>query len=179
MRWFAWIWGFGGVMALLAKAVWGLTPLCLDAAAMEWTWAHWAFAVPWIAFMAYAEGYKGFQKGFSPRVVSRTVHLFEHPRPLHLALAPAYAMCLLHATRKRLIVGWCLVIGVAVLVVLVGLLPQPWRGIVDMGVVIGLSWGTASLVWFAVLAARGAELVDPALPTPPAAPAAGASGSPG
>jgi hypothetical protein len=34
----------------------------------------------------------------------------------------------------------------------VRLLPQPWRGIVDAGVVVGLTWGTISLVVFCIQA---------------------------
>jgi hypothetical protein len=32
---------------------------------------------------------------------------------------------------------------------------QPWRGIVDAGVVVGLGIGTASIVWHAVRAMAG------------------------
>ena len=124
---------------------------------------EWAALVAWCAFMAVAEGYRGFQLRFSPMVVARAATLRGAP-PLHQALAPVYCMGLFHATRRRLAVSWGLVIGIVVLIVLVGGLPQPWRGIVDAGVVVGLSWGAASLVGWAVAALRGGPLVDPELP---------------
>jgi hypothetical protein len=55
-------------------------------------------------------------------------------------------MGLFHATRRRLFVSWGVLLGVTALIVLVRLLDQPWRGIVDAGVVVGLSWGTLSLL---------------------------------
>ncbi|MCP4806202.1 MAG: hypothetical protein GY913_05390 [Proteobacteria bacterium] len=180
MRWLAWIWGVGGLSALLLNALWKLAPLSLEALQQDWSAVHWIFAVPWVLFMAYAEGYRGFQKGYSPRVVRRAVHLFDNPNPLHLALAPAFLMGLFHATRKRMIVAWCLVLGVTALVVIVGQLGQPWRGIVDLGVLVGLTWGLVAIWVFAVRALGGnPPEVDPMLPTPPGAPAAEASGSPG
>ena len=43
------------------------------------------------------------------------------------------------------------------LILLVGLLEQPWRGIVDAGVVVGLTWGLVSLLIFSVLAFAQAD----------------------
>jgi DMSO/TMAO reductase YedYZ heme-binding membrane subunit len=39
-----------------------------------------------------------------------------------------------------------------ILVLLVRLIQQPWRGIIDLGVVVGLAWGLISLLVFSVLA---------------------------
>lgn len=55
-------------------------------------------------------------------------------------------MGLLHATRKRQIVSWSVSLGVAGIVAAVKQLPYPWRNIVDAGVVVGLSWGSASIL---------------------------------
>ena len=63
-------------------------------------------------------------------------------------LAPFTCMGLLHATKKRRIVSWSLLTGIVLLVVLVRQLPSPWRGIIDLGVVLGLSTGLASIAWF-------------------------------
>jgi hypothetical protein len=41
------------------------------------------------------------------------------------------------------------------LVLLVGMLPQPWRGIVDAGVVVGLGWGIVALAVEFVTVATG------------------------
>ena len=100
----------------------------------------------WAAINAYAEGYRGFQKRYAPRVVGRAVHLGENPEPLHLVLALPFCMSLFHSVRRQRIVSWCLVFGIAGLVAIVKRVPQPWRGIVDGGVVIGLLWGVAAVL---------------------------------
>jgi threonine/homoserine efflux transporter RhtA len=100
--------------------------------------------------MVYSEGYRAFHKAFSPRVVSRAQYLAAHPRPLHVAFAPLYCMGLFHATKKRLIVSWSVTLGVVGIVLLVRELDQPWRGIVDGGVILGLSAGTLSILYYAI-----------------------------
>ena len=175
-------WGVFGVVALLGQAVWRMVPLALEPLR-----AHTLGGVEigayaaWVAFSLYAEGYRAFQLRFSPRVVARAVHLARHPRPLHVALAPAFCMGLLHATRKRLIVAWVSVIAIVGLVITVRSFPQPWRGIIDGGVVVALLWGIGSIVYFfgRVLAGRemnypsdvpGAPTTNPAVETANALP---------
>jgi hypothetical protein len=108
--------------------------------------------------MADSEGYRAFHQNFSPRVVVRAQYLSAHPRPLFVALAPLYCMGLLHATRRRLITSWALTIGIVAIVLLVRGLPRPWRGIVDAGVVAGLTCGVLSIVYFTVRGLRGAPM---------------------
>jgi hypothetical protein len=54
-------------------------------------------------------------------------------------------MGLFGARRRTTVAVWSVTVGIVVLVVLVRLLPQPWRGIVDAGVVVGLGWGLIAL----------------------------------
>jgi hypothetical protein len=54
---------------------------------------------------------------------------------------------------------------IVALVLLVRQLPQPWRGIVDAGVVVGLTWGALAITYFTVRALQGA-----AMPVPPDVP---------
>ncbi|CAN0420781.1 unnamed protein product [Hapterophycus canaliculatus] len=130
--------------------------------------------------MAYAEGFKGFQKKFSPLVVKRALTLDarggppagvgegqrRRPGPLRLLLAGPYSMGLFHATKKRRVVSWGLTTGVLCLVQVVKRLPYPWRSIVDAGVVVGLSYGTMSIcaIWAKALFFGQAPAIDPALP---------------
>ncbi|NRB73301.1 MAG: hypothetical protein HRU46_02985, partial [Verrucomicrobiales bacterium] len=44
------------------------------------------------------------------------------------------------------IIAFSLTIGIILLILLVRFLPQPWRGIVDFGVVLGLSYGLISFL---------------------------------
>ena len=55
-------------------------------------------------------------------------------------------MGLMHATKKRKIVSWSVTIGVAGIVAAVKRLPYPWRNIIDAGVVVGLTWGSLSII---------------------------------
>lgn len=138
-------WGALGVFALLGTATGRLAPRALEAVRMELTPLHWIILVLWVLFMAYAEGYKGFQKKFSPRTAARVHHLSTRPRLLHTLLAPLFCMGYFHATKRTKIVAYALTTGIILLVILVRMAPQPWRGIIDAGVVIGLSWGMISL----------------------------------
>jgi hypothetical protein len=172
-------WGIGGVVLLLASAVWRLTPLAVEAFEEPLGVAQWGFFVPWMIFMGYSEGYRGFQKGFSPRVVVRAWSLKSRPPLHHVLLAPAIAIGWMHGTRKRLMVARILTLGIVGLVLLVKMVPQPWRGLVDGGVVLGLGWGLAALAAFTVAALVGrmpdvpADLPgDDARPEPAGEPAA-------
>ena len=104
----------------------------------------------WSFFMAYAEGYKGFQLKFSPMVVERAFSLSSNPSILNYILAGPYSMGLFNAPKKRIIIGWSLTVGIFALVKLVKLLPYPFRSIVDAGVVVGLSYGLLSICFLTV-----------------------------
>ncbi|MFO7567460.1 MAG: hypothetical protein R6X02_32755 [Enhygromyxa sp.] len=160
------IWSVGGVLTLLLQAIVRLLPRALEpiqdgtldlAAGLAYLGA--------IVGLAYSEGYRGFQQRFSPRVVARALHLAEHPKIHLVILAPLYAMALIHATRRRLLGSWLLLLGIIGLIVLVSQLPQPWRGAVDAGVVVGLSWGALATLGLLVRAFRGTPPeIDPDLP---------------
>lgn len=139
------LWGVGGVVLLLGLSVWRLSAPAAEAFAHELGPVHLGFAAVWCAFMVYAEGWRGFHRQFAPRVARRASEL--PADPLWMALAPVVAMGFVRATRKRRIVSWCLTLGIVGLVIVVRQLPQPWRGLVDLGVVLGLATGTASLLW--------------------------------
>lgn len=149
-------WGILGVAALLSNALKRLAPMAGDAiSGGHLGAAQWIALAACIGFMGFFEGYRAFQRGFCPRVVSRALHLAAHPRPLHVLVAPLYCMGLVHASRRRLTVSWSLTLGIVGLVLAVRMLEQPWRGIVDAGVVVGLGWGLVSLLAIAVRAAAG------------------------
>lgn len=163
---FAATWGIVGVVLILGRAIakvgliaaeaWGGDPL---------TGAQWAFAVGWIGFMAYSEGYRGFQQRFAPRVVVRARALAQRPTLLRGLLAPFFVIGYFAGTRRRLITSWGVTVAIVFVVQGVRLLDQPWRGLVDAGVVIGLGWGVAAVLWLSFGALRGRfPDVDPQLP---------------
>ena len=96
---------------------------------------------------AYLEGYRGFQLRFCPRVVSRAVHLGREPTWLHVILALPFCMSLFHASRRQLRASWAFLLALVALIAAVRAMPQPYRGIVDGGVVIGLVWGLVVIWW--------------------------------
>jgi hypothetical protein len=98
--------------------------------------------------MAYAEGYKAFQLKFSPLIVRRAIELGNGRMTfMRVLLAGPYCMGLFGANKRRIIISWSISAGVTALVVIVKKLPYPWRSIVDGGVVVGLSYGTLSIVF--------------------------------
>ena len=162
-------WGVLGLTALLAWAIYRVYPFAEEAAKMHWQWYETAFFVFWMIFMIYGEGFKGFQKGFSPRVIARAAHLAKHPVGWHVLLAPLYCMGYIHATKRRRIVALSVTSGIIVLIVAVHWLPQPWRGIIDMGVVAGLIYGVAAMWVFAIHALIGRKITHPTdIPAQPA-----------
>lgn len=152
------VWGVGGVMLLLVQALGRLTALAWQAIAGGLTGLQWAVLVGWVLLNAHAEGYRGFHCRFSPRVIARARHLTRHPTPLRVALAPLYCMSLFGASRRGVIVARSVLAGIVVLVITVRMLDQPWRGIIDAGVVVGLGIGALSVLYFAGQALRGLPL---------------------
>jgi len=148
-------WGLLGVLVLLGQAIYRLGALALAALRSPLGPWQWAVLAAWTAAMVYGEGVRGFQRGFSPRVVARAWYLARHPHPVHVPLAPLYAMGLVHATRKRLVTSWALTTTMIGLVILMRFVSQPLRGIIDAGVVAGLIWGAVAILVFALRGALG------------------------
>ena len=155
-------WGVLGVLALLSQAIIRLTPIALEPIfANALSNQHIALYTAWVLFNLYAEGYKGFQRGFSPRIVARAFHLGRHPSFPAWLLAPLYCMGYFGATKRRMIVSWTITLAVVALVVVVRYVAQPYRGIIDGGVVLGLLWGAVAIAVFFLRALRGYEQPAP------------------
>ncbi|CBL45603.1 Hypothetical protein HDN1F_20200 [gamma proteobacterium HdN1] len=169
MRFVAALWGVLGVSALLGSAIYRLYPHVLELADTELHWYHWAALVVNIVVMGYSEGYRGFQKGFSPRVAARARHLNNNASRLrHKLLSPLFVIGYIHAPARRRISAIAITSIVVVLVVLVRYLEQPWRGIVDAGVCAGLIWGLASVLWMSYQALTSERFdANPDLPEKP------------
>lgn len=158
MFYLTFLWGLCGVLALFGRAIARLAPMAWQPIADgSLSTATAALYAGWVLFNAYGEGYRAFQKSFCPRVVGRAYHLASSPRPLlHALLAPLYCLSLFHANRRGLTVAWVMLAIIVLLVSLLRITPQPWRGIIDGGVVVALVWGSIALVVMGVQALRGA-----------------------
>ena len=121
---------------------------------------HWPLLLLSVTYMAYAEGFKGFHLGFAPRVVKRALYLTQNPKLSHVVFAPLFCMGYIHATKRRKISSLGLTGLIVCFVILVRLLPQPWRGILDAGVVTGLTIGCFSIMYFMFLAGGRPEVIS-------------------
>lgn len=148
MRSLGFIWGVGGILLLLLFAIFRLGRVALELGQFGLTFWQWLFMLSWFVYMVWAEGYKGFHLAFAPRVVIRASYLANNPKPLHVLLAPLFCMGYIHATPKRRIMSIALSCMIVSFVLLARMLPQPWRGMVDVGVVAGLVFGVGSIVYY-------------------------------
>lgn len=146
------IWGFLGICLLFGSAIYRLGTMALQLSPGDFSWYHWLALAASLVFMGFAEGYRGFQQNFSPRAAARIRYLSRNLTPARGLLAPLFCMGFFHASRKRMIVSYSLTGGIILLILLVRMVAQPWRGIIDVGVVLGLTWGILSLAAFTLQA---------------------------
>jgi len=141
-------WGVAGISVLLLGGVISMGPYAMELSWAELSGLQRGVLIGYLAFMIGGKGYMGFHRGFSPRAASRAREIAREPRPLRVLLAPLYSMSLIQAPVGRLVRSWGLLLIIAAIVPVVKILPWPWRGIVDAGVVAGLSVGLLSFWWF-------------------------------
>jgi hypothetical protein len=156
------VWGLAGIVFMLGYAIVRLFPVTMAVFEQPLQWYHWVCMIGFIGFMAYSEGYRGFQLAFSPRVAARLKYLYEHPRPRHVLLSPLFCMGYFYIQRRRRIAIYILTAGVVALISAVRFLSQPWRGIIDAGVLVGLTWGLVSVL----VSTQQAFSTTPAKPFP-------------
>ncbi len=155
------LWGFIGVCLFLGSAIFRLSLISSQLDVNNLSVFNWLVMLAWILFMAYFEGYKGFQKGFSPRVAARLYFLLENVTYKRLLLAPLFCLGFFDAERKRIIFIYCLTLAIFLMVRFVEQVPMPWRGILDVGVVVGLSWGLLSVTFYSIKAFAGRGFIFP------------------
>jgi len=159
------LWGIAGLAIVLLYAAGKLALLALEAVRAGMAPHEWGLFLLSMAGMAWAEGYRGFQLKFSPRVAARAWHLYCQPTVPRVVLAPLFCSGFFAASPRVLRLTWIGTLLIVAAVLLVDGLAQPWRGILDAGVVVGLLWGTTSLVFASVRTFReGRELVPAEVP---------------
>lgn len=159
-------WGVVGVVLLFCQAMYRLGTRAWEAIQMPLTQSQLWLLIAWSAFNLYAEGYRAFQKRFSPRVVVRAHYLGQNPTPLRILLAPFFCMALIHSARREKVIAWATTVMILCFILLLRHVPQPWRGIVDAGVVVALAWGA-----FVMLVLHARALVSGHVPDfPPGLP---------
>lgn len=152
------IWAIAGVVLLLSQAMFRLSQIAWEAISSgTMTNSQIAICVAWSLSNIYLEGYRGFHKRFVPRVLARAHYLATQARPHTILLAPLFAMAFFHSNRQAKGAAWGVTIAVMLAIVLVRTLSQPWRGIIDAGVVTGLGFGTLSLLVGAIARLMGKD----------------------
>lgn len=156
------LWGVVGVVALLGFAVYRVTPFAAELLKIQLTIWQIIVLIGWCVIMVYSEGYKAFGQQFAPRVVARAQYLSRKATWRRIILAPLFCIGYFGAPKKRIIVSTALFVGIVVLIVTISFFSQPWRGIVDAGVVLGLVWGIYYLLLYSLQALRTRKYVaDP------------------
>lgn len=148
MRLIGYYWGVFGVIGIIASAVFKLLPRIIELGNHSFAIQHWLLLLVFTPYMAYAEGYKGFYLNLAPRVQARALYLRDTGRPLLALAAPFFCMGYFYATRRRMLTSWIVSSSIVLLVAVVSRVPQPWRGLIDVGVVVGLVIGIAALCWY-------------------------------
>ena len=136
-----------GVIGLITSAAFKLTPRIIELSHYPLAIQHWLMLLVFTPYMAYAEGYKGFYLNLAPRVMARALYLREAGGPILVLTAPLFCMGYFYATRRRMLTAWIVSSSIVVLVAIVSRIPQPWRGLIDVGVEVGLVLGIAALFY--------------------------------
>jgi hypothetical protein len=156
------VWALIGITMLLGAAILRLTPHALEAVRFDLTFTQWSALIVWCLFMLFTEGYHGFQRAFAPRIAARAWHLYNSARPIDLILAPFYCIGYYCASPKRMVINWVVAVVIIGFVLFVRSTDQPWRGIIDFGVVLGLSYGlTCVYVFFLITFKKRSYQIDP------------------
>jgi hypothetical protein len=141
-------WAMIGLVLILGFACWRMSTYTLESFSMPLYATHWAVFIGFTIFMLYSEGYKGFQKKFSPRFAARCKYLLHHASRTQLIFAPFFCMAYFHAPKKRIIARLILTCMIITFIISFRFIPQPWRGLLDAGVMLGLIWGViATLIY--------------------------------
>jgi hypothetical protein len=142
------IWAILGVSLLLIQSLVRLAPIAWEPIAQgQLGPGYMVIYVAWALLNSYLEGYRGFHQKFVPRVLRRTLLLEREPSPVRVIFAPFFVMGYFGSepAERRAAIGVTAAVLVAIFVVRG--LAQPWRGLIDGGVVAGLGFGLLSL-WY-------------------------------
>lgn len=156
------IWGLFGFSLLICSAVFRLSKRVFEVDFTSLTKLQIVFLIVFTIFMLISEGYKGFHKKLCPRFASRAKSLLDEPNIVSVIFAPLFCVGYICATRKRMISSYLLTVMIILFILIVSRIEQPWRGLLDVGVVSGLIFGLGSLyVKMIKVFFLGEERIDP------------------
>ncbi|HSM05844.1 MAG TPA: hypothetical protein VK858_14600 [Longimicrobiales bacterium] len=153
-------WAITGVGALFLFAIVRLGARGISVVASGLGPSQWAvFGLLLLLFVVF-EGRAALQARWVPMLVRRARDLRGSAAPSHRLLAPLYGMSLVGASPRRLVRAWLGTLAVIVAILLVRVLPDPWRGLIDLSVAAALAWGLGALLIQAPDALRTVAVED-------------------
>lgn len=139
-------WALGGVSILFGSAVFRLGSRGVATVRGGLDSFHLAaLAVVVVAFV-YGEGVRAIQRKYAPHLLGRVADVSRETRVVYRLLAPFYAMSLVGAPPRSLIRAWAGVAAIVSAILVLRVTPDPWRGIVDLGVALALAWGLVAIL---------------------------------
>jgi hypothetical protein len=117
----------------------------LAAVAGGLTALEWGVLLVCGGFFVYGEGVLALQRKWVPLLAERAKAVRDESSGLLHLMAPLYGMSLIGAARGQVLRSWAMVAAILVAVRIVGVLPEPWRGIIDLSVAAALVWGLAAI----------------------------------
>lgn len=166
------VWAAGGVVMILANRIVRVVPNAVAPFVEMRRWelegVHLGSYIIICLLFAYFQGYKRFQLDYAPLIVSRALTL----KPLdgtpihHIIFGPYYAIGLFHATQKRKMESWGIVIALIYTIHVVKRVPYPWENIMDASVAVVLLWGSLAIAggWVNAVILGNPPHMDPELP---------------
>ena len=109
------------------------------------TTGEWMAFIVITALFVYGEGVRALQMKYMPYVLRRIAQL-PGESAVNQILAPLYAFSLIGAERRVLVKAWAGTAAIVAAVIIVRQFSEPWRGIVDFGVAMALTWGLIALL---------------------------------
>lgn len=140
------IYSIGGVIAIFSSAIYRLYPHVHESFSYEFSALNWFVLIVYLIIMIVGKGYFALHRSFVPRVIDRSEFLINNGNLLDKLLAPLYCMGFFKAPKKRMIISYLMISIIISFIVSASKISQPWRGIIDSGVIIGLSLGIFSLL---------------------------------
>ena len=146
------VWGIAGILLLIGYAILRLSPVAADALSYPLAWYHWLLMLGNAAVAIYFKGHLAFQKGLAPRVAARARYLRQHTTLLRFLFAPFFSMGYFHITRRKQMVTILTTLAMVMLIMGIRLFDQPWRGLIDVGILMALSWGFLTILIYSIQA---------------------------
>jgi hypothetical protein len=160
------IWGIIGLTFIFCGAIYRLSPHAAELSKSTLNGGQWGLLLLGLLLAAYIKGYRIFHQRFAPRFAARARYLTEHPTAMRVLFAPFFCMGYFYATRKRKLISYGISTMIVALIIGVRTLEQPWRGIIDASVILGLGWGLISIWIFSFKTFFGNPAdVSPEIPT--------------